>query len=83
MKERDHKSCYGTMFPGVLHFHKNVPMKGKVFVFELESAGLTRSDRTTNADIAEWDDCLECEEFDHCYKFCIAKLLLQDAIENQ
>lgn len=58
-------------------------MKGKVFSFELDRTGLARSNRTMNADIDEWDDCLECEEFDHCYKFCIAKLLLQDAIEQE
>ena len=82
MKNRNHKPCYGTMFHEVLHFQENAPMKGKVFAFELDRKGLARSDRTVKADIAEWDDCLDCEEFDHCYKFCIAKLLLQDAVER-
>ena len=71
------------MFHDVLHFRENVPMKGKVFAFELDSDGLARSNRRIKADIDEWDDCLACEEFDHCYKFCIAKLLLQDAIEHE
>jgi hypothetical protein len=71
------------MFHEVLQFQENVSMKGKVFSFELDRIGLVRSNRTIKADIAEWDDCLECEEFDHCYKFCIAKLLLQDAIEHE
>jgi hypothetical protein len=71
------------MFHDVLHFRENAPMKGKVFAFELDRKGLSRSSRGIKADIVEWDDCLECEEFDHCYKFCIAKLLLQDAIEHE
>ena len=83
MTKRDHKPCYGTMFHEVLHIQENTQMKGKVFAFELDRKGLARSDRTIKADIDEWDDCLECEEFDHCYKFCIAKLLLQDAIERE
>ena len=83
MTDRNHKSCYGTMFHEVLHFQENASMKGKVFAFELDRAGLSRSGRSIKAYIAEWDDCLACEEFDHCYKFCIAKLLLQDAIERE
>ena len=82
MRERNHKPCYGTMFHEVLHIQENAPMKGKVFAFELNRSGLARSSRSIKADIAQWDDCLECEEFDHCYKFCIAKLLLQAAIEH-
>jgi len=42
--------------------------------------GLARSDRQVQADIAEWDDCLECPEFVHCYKFCMAKLTLEAAV---
>jgi hypothetical protein len=83
MTARIHKSCYGTMFHDVLHFQENASMKGKVFAFELDRIGLGRSGRNIQADIVEWDDCLECEEFDHCYKFCTAKLLLQDAIERE
>ncbi|MEE9596298.1 MAG: hypothetical protein V3V96_05925 [Acidiferrobacterales bacterium] len=55
-------------------------MKGKVFSFELDSMGLARSDRLVKADTTEWDDCLECPEFDHCYKLCMAKLALSAAI---
>lgn len=83
MNARNHKSCYGTMFHELLHFQENEPMQGKVFSFELDRSGLARSNRRITADIAEWDDCIECEEFDHCYKFCMAKLLLQNALENE
>lgn len=79
---KEHKPCYGTMFHDALHFSANESMKGKVFSFRLESIGLARSDRNVIADIEEWDDCMDCEEFDHCYRFCIAKLLLQAAIEH-
>ena len=76
----EHKPCYGTMFHDTLHFDTNQAMKGKVFSFELDSMGLGRSDRLVKADITQWDDCLECPEFDHCYKFCMAKLTLEGAV---
>ena len=78
--KREHKPCYGTMFHDTLHFESNKEMKGKVFNFELDSIGAGRSERSVAADIAEWDDCLECAEFDHCYKLCMAKLALGAAI---
>ena len=76
----EHKVCYGTMFHDTLHFEVNKEMKGKVFSFELDTIGLGRSDRLCKANISEWDDCLECSEFDHCYKFCMAKLALGAAV---
>ena len=75
-----HKSCYGTMFHDALHYKTNKEMKGKVFSFELDTMGLGRSDRMVNADISEWDDCIACPEFDHCYRLCLAKLTLEAAI---
>ncbi len=77
---KEHKSCYGTMFHDTLHFAANEEMKGKVFSFELDTAGLARSDRQVMAKIEEWDDCLECPEFDHCYRYCMARLTLEAAI---
>ena len=76
----DHKACYGTMFHDTLHFEPNKEMKGKVFSFELGSMGLGRSSRLVKVEIAEWDDCLECPEFDHCYKLCMAQLALGAAV---
>lgn len=77
---RKHKAYYGTMLHDTLHFRINKEMKGKVFSFEIDSMGLGRSDRLVNADISEWDNCLECTEFDHCYKLCMAKLALEAAV---
>ena len=79
----EHKACYGTMFHDSLHFSTNRPMRGKVFSFEIDTGGLARSDRRVSASLEEWDDCLECHEFDHCHKFSMAKLLLQTAIERE
>lgn len=77
-----HKTCYGTMFHDTLHFNMNKEMKGKVFSFELDTVGLARSDRKVKTNIEEWDDCLRCPEYEHCYKLCMAKLALEVAIEH-
>jgi len=81
-KVENHKPCYGTMFHDSLHFSENEKMQGKVFSFELDSAGLARSARIVQSDITQWDDCLACPEFEHCYKFCMAKLALETAISK-
>lgn len=79
---KDHKLCNGTMSPDTLHFTANEAMNGKVFGFQLNTFGLARTDRKVIANLEEWDDCLECPEFDHCYKFCVAKLTLEAAVAN-
>ncbi len=86
MECQGHKACYGTMFPDALHFRENEPNAGKVFTFELDrtrSFGAVRSDRKFSANIEEWDDCLKCPEFEHCYKFCMAKMSLEAVIVSE
>ena len=86
MERQVHKACYGTMFPDALHFRENEPMNGKVFMYELDSCGgmyTLRSDRKYSANVEEWDDCLNCPEFDHCYKYCMAKMALQSVIISE
>lgn len=79
---QEHKACYGTMFHDTLHLDTNQAMKGKVFSFEVDLKGLGVSDRLVKTDIAEWDDCLSCPEFEHCYKLCMAKLALEAAVAS-
>jgi hypothetical protein len=71
------------MFPDALQFRSNEPSIGKVFSFELHSTtgmGAVRTGRRISADINQWDDCLRCPEFQHCYKLCMAKMSLESAI---
>lgn len=86
MEPQKHKDCYGTMFPDAIHFQENKPNFGKVFSFELDGGqgmGGFRSSRAFSANIEEWDDCLKCPEFDHCYKLCMAKMSLQSVIVTE
>jgi hypothetical protein len=86
MEAGEHKECYGTMFPDALHFRENTPTAGKVFAFELDTSGGLyphRSGRHFSANIEEWDDCLKCHEFEHCYKLCMAKIALEGVIVSE
>ena len=84
MNETNHRECFGTMFPDVLHVENDRPQRGKVFSLLLQRAGgLYRSNREVTADITQWDDCRNCPEFDACYQFCMAKLLLASAIKTE
>lgn len=81
MSEEDHKKCYGTMFPSVLRWEADRIMSGKVFSFEIVRAGgMFVSQRKVTVNRHEWDDCLACHEFEHCYKLCTGRLALESAI---
>jgi hypothetical protein len=84
MNQSAHKECFGTMFPDDLHLKSNQPNKGKVFTVYVELlGGLNRGDRRIQADIAEWDDCRMCHEFDSCYHLCLAKTTLESVVATQ
>jgi len=68
------------MFHDRQHFVYNERMQGKAFTFEINSVGLAHSARNVQADIVQWDDCLACADFDHCYKLCVTKFAFESAI---
>lgn len=83
MSQGSHKNCYGTMFPTILPSKADRLVSGKVFSYELRRAGGTFvSRRRVAVNMAEWDDCLKCPEFDHCYKLCMGKFALEAAVSG-
>jgi hypothetical protein len=69
------------MLPDALHFQTDRMIAGKVFSFELDSAsGVGRRERKVGANLLEWDDCVQCPEYEHCYRYCMAKMELEAAI---
>lgn len=80
----EHPECYGTMFPSVLSLREDGSNSGTVFSVVLERAGgMWRSNRSVTADMGRWDRCLECEEFEDCYKLSMAKLALESAVQKR
>lgn len=83
MQAKEHQPCYGKLFPDSLHAEFNRPAVGKVFSFVVVSPpGLCRAPRHVEMDREAWDACVECPEFDHCYKLSMAKLALDTAVAN-
>jgi len=83
MRQDDHNTCYGTMFPSLLPPEADRLVSGKVFSYELSRAGGTFvSHRSFATNMAEWDDCLKCPKFDHCYKLCLGRFSLEAAISG-
>ena len=83
MPTADHRPCYGTIFPEPRHADSVGQMRGKVFSLQaVTPAGMLPQIRTVAADLSQWDDCLECPEFPHCYQFCMARLALATAINT-
>ena len=83
MSQNDHKKCYGTMFPSILSAEADRIVSGKVFSFEIVRAGgMFVSHRRVAVNRQEWDDCLACPEFEHCYKLCTGRLGLETAISR-
>ena len=80
----EHPECYGSMFPSVLALREGLPTSGTVFSVVLERAGgLWRSHRAVRADVKRWDECLQCADFESCYKLSMAKLALESAIQDR
>ena len=77
-----HKFCYGKMFPDVVSPVATGLHSGKVFAFEIEDIGLARGTRRVDTDVDAWEECLNCSEFEDCYKLSTGKLLLQTAIRD-
>ena len=67
MPSNAHESCYGTMFPSVLQPDVDRVVSGKVFSYELRrTGGMFVANRRVAVNMEEWDECLQCPEFDHC-----------------
>ena len=72
------------MFPSVLALREDRPVSGKVFTVLLRASGRDVScTRSVTADMERWDECLECADFDGCYKLSMAKLALESAVQDR
>jgi len=70
------------MFPDPFHPESDRKLHGKVFSLRVTGPqGMHAPHRQVVTDLREWDDCLACPEFEHCYRLCTAKLALEEAVE--
>lgn len=74
--------CYGKMFPDLLKLEINEPNRAAVATVFLESVGIGIQGKKLTIDKAQWVQCVECPDFDHCYKLSLAKALLQHVVSR-
>ena len=72
--------CYGTMFPPIAKPPHNVEVGGRVLSYRIEHPGSVPTVHTLSVDREAWRHCLECKDFDGCYRLSIARLLVDSAL---
>ena len=83
MTAHDHKSCYGAIFPDALHPPTGPEGVRQGVSYTLATAGgLCHGDRTVEVNREGWEECVQCPEFEACYKLSLAKLTLQTAVSH-
>ncbi len=77
----EHKPCYGKMMPDLAQLVPNQQHSGKAFQVAEQTFGLAEGEYEVSSIDAEWDDCLACAEFDHCWRLSISKQVLLLALK--
>jgi hypothetical protein len=73
-----HHECYGRMFPNLTNGSPET--RGKAFVIGPRTQTELEQPRAkVSVNLAEWDRCRECPEFDHCLSLSTATLSIQAA----
>lgn len=81
MTVSDHKECFGTIFPQRIQPGHN---DAKVFSVQIDlPAGMMRRTEVFDTDVAQWDDCQQCPEFDSCYKLCMARIAFESFVAEK
>jgi hypothetical protein len=74
------RECIGEIFPDLGKARLNILSGGKVFSALIKSHGLGIQSEELSVDEAQWKSCMECPQFDACYKLSMAKLAFQTAV---
>jgi hypothetical protein len=72
--------CYGSMFPPVAKAPHNIDIAGKVLSYRIQHPGLMPTGHTLRIDRESWGHCLECKEFEGCYRLSIGRLLVDSLL---
>jgi len=77
------QECYGKMFPSVVEMAHNRAVVGKVFGYQLDyNTGQVSEKRATIVDRDAWQKCLECRDFDGCYRLSAGTMLMDLAVRT-
>jgi len=76
------RTCYGKMFPDVIHLVDNEEVTGRVFGYRVDRPGVAVTNRSAAVNKEEWQRCVECPEFEGCYRLSIGTVLVELAIKS-
>lgn len=79
---KDHKQCYGKLFPSMQDTRSNITHQGKAFAFQIKQPGMVVTERLVETKLDQWDECTQCPEFDNCYRLSLAKLVLEIGVSR-
>ena len=74
--------CYGKMYPATLLKVANREVMGKVFGYRVDHSGVVETRRTVSTDLGAWEQCIQCPDFDSCYRLSAGTLLMELAARN-
>jgi hypothetical protein len=73
--------CYGKMFSPLISLAHNESVGGKVFGYQIDRPGIVVTRRAITTDRDAWRYCLECPDFDGCYRLSTGTALMEIAVE--
>jgi len=76
------KECFGTIFPDTRRIEYNREHKGKVFSVTVSHQPIAVKSEKIEADQEEWAKCFECDSYQSCYDFSMAKLQFTAALKS-
>ena len=69
--------CYGRMFPPLISLAHNEPVAGKVFGYQIDHPGIAVTKRVVTTNREAWRSCLECPDFDGCFRLSTGTALME------
>ncbi len=78
---KNKSECYSKMFPPVISLTQNEPVAGKVFGYQVDRPGMAVTRRVVTTNREAWQDCLECPDFDGCYRLSTGTVLMEIAVK--
>ena len=79
---KNEPECYGKMFPSLISLAHNQTVAGKVFGYEVEHPGIAVTRRVVTTNLEAWQQCLQCPDFDGCYRLSAGTALMEMAVKE-
>jgi hypothetical protein len=79
---KNEPDCYGRIFPPLISLAHNETVAGKVFGYEVDRPGTAVTRRAVTTNREAWRRCLECPDFDGCYRLSAGTALMEIAVRG-